>query len=115
MRKHYQFSLLLLLLFIIILQSSCKREIEVTQYEKASKAKMGIQSLSSSSGCVEDQDNGSAYDTLPRPTTLGYRLVNNPYSVANMQQASRNLYGTTTGITENISGMFALNLPIRSS
>ncbi len=91
----------LLLIFIIILPSSCKREIEVTQYEKASKAKTGVQAMSTSSGWVEDQDNGAAYDSLPRPTTLGYRLVNSPYSVANMQQASLNLYGTTSGITEN--------------
>lgn len=93
-----------LLLLLVIFPSSCKREIELTEKVNSLQAKMGkpgSQLLSNSPGCVEDQDNGSNYDTVPRPTTLGYRLVNNPYSVANMQQASLNLYGTTSGITEN--------------
>jgi len=82
---------------------SCKRDIEVLKTDTGiwATGSLSAQSLATSSGCVEDQDNGAAYDSLPRPTILGARLVGTPYSVANMQQASQNLYGTTSGITEN--------------
>jgi hypothetical protein len=51
--------------------------------------------------CWDDAEDGLAYDSLLKPTVLGARLVGSPYSVATMQQASRNLTGSTTGITEN--------------
>ena len=40
-------------------------------------------------------------DSVYTQTSLGYQLAGNPYSVANMQQASINLYGNNGGITAN--------------
>lgn len=51
--------------------------------------------------CWEDSEDGFLLDSILKPTILGARLIGNPYSVANMQQASRNLTNGIAGITEN--------------
>jgi hypothetical protein len=51
--------------------------------------------------CWEDSEDGLTFDSILKPTILGARLIGNPYSVANMQQASRNLTNGIAGITEN--------------
>lgn len=57
------------------------------------------QTVLSSGSCIEDVDEGLGYDTVLRPTILGYHLINHPYSLAIMQQAYTNLYGTANGVS----------------
>ncbi len=49
--------------------------------------------------CVDIMENDA--DTTDVPTILGNQLQGNPYSVANMQQASINLYGNANHIAMN--------------
>lgn len=52
------------------------------------------------SSCAEELEP-DGIDSVLTPTILGYQLSGNPYSVANMQQASINLYGNNGGIVAN--------------
>lgn len=95
---------LLPLLAVLMLHFSCTKDFQAEQAAQELKnSATGLQGQTAlaQSSCVEDQHNGSMNDSLPQPTVLGYHLVNNPYSVANMQQASINLYGNASGIVEN--------------
>lgn len=56
---------------------------------------------STSEACKEVLEPDWNDDSTQIPTILGYRLQNNPYSLANMQQASINLYGQSNGIAIN--------------
>ncbi len=95
--------LLVILGAVVAVPVSCKRDLQEQINAKALAATAGtINSESStlmpSTTCVEDQDNGIGMDTILTPTILGYRLIGNPYSLANMQQAYTNLYGNANGV-----------------
>jgi hypothetical protein len=51
--------------------------------------------------CWADGEDGNMADSILKPTILGARLLGNPYSVANMSQAFRNLTNSTTGVSAN--------------
>ncbi len=96
-----------LLLSVVIIISACKKEIKQQQGDSSLQKGPALQSNSAAASaaaapyCREDVENGSAYDTILKPTILGARLVGLPYSVATMQQASRNLTGGSASIREN--------------
>jgi len=97
-----------LLLFISILFMifffSCKKKdfdsIEKNNYSEAAAAKPNnLAALISGGTCIEDLYDPSDYDSILKPTILGYHLINHPYSLANMQTAYLNLYGSASGVT----------------
>lgn len=100
---NFRFSLLSSICGLLLLLTSCKRELdrqESVHNVTSSVSKAGlVTSLSTTSSCVEDQDLGNGYDSLPIPTILGNHLVNHPYSLATMQQAYTNLYGSANGVS----------------
>ncbi len=86
--------------FLLLFVYSWKKDIQ----EKENKIiqeefPTGSPGGSGSTSCVETLQNG--FDTVEAQTVLGFRLQNNPYSVAVMQQAALNLYGHTNGIAVN--------------
>ena len=74
---------------------------ETAELKATIETTSGISAVSSTGTCYQSLQPDTYHDTLLVRTTLGRRLTNNPYSVANMQQASRNLYGNATGISLN--------------
>lgn len=96
-------SLRLCLALLLLFLFSCKRDLEQIRNPTTLNTRMEatLSATSYSNGCVEDTDPGLNYDSIPQPTRLGQKLKGSPFSVSVMQQASRNLYGTTSGITEN--------------
>ncbi|MBS4064382.1 MAG: hypothetical protein KGZ74_07460 [Chitinophagaceae bacterium] len=94
---------------IVLSLNACKKDLKDTSSkninaDEAVSLSPELQSQSSGTGngyCWEDGEDGSAYDSVLKPTILGARLIGNPYSVANMQQASINLTNSNAGIVEN--------------
>ncbi len=89
---------------LAIIFAACQKDIQLEPSPTGKSGKMhsarsSLQLLTTS--CVEDQDIYNRPDTILIPTILGAHLINNPYSVANMQQAAINLYGTAAGVAEN--------------
>lgn len=76
---------LLLLLFwcLILVNFSCKKTFIDRQQD--SQIYSDIFSNASSSTCVEDAELGTRMDTILKPTILGYRLSNLPYSLTPMR------------------------------
>lgn len=91
---------LILIYFVLcLLLISCKKDFEQQSvYKSLPEEILGSRSQAMTSTCVEDEDVGSTMDTLLKPTILGYHLVNQPYSLAKMQQAYTNLYGNANGV-----------------
>jgi hypothetical protein len=84
----------LFLLFIsIVFIFSCKK----LAVEQTRSIPAIIQS-DASLPCVEDAEVATRMDTILKPTILGFHLVNTPYSLANMQQAYRNLNYVSSGV-----------------
>jgi hypothetical protein len=88
---------------VMVLGFGCKRDMDHLNHLNTSDlpgaSKSGFSNTTMASGtCIEDADDGLGYDTILKPTILGYHLVNHPYSLANMQQAYMNLYGTSSGV-----------------
>lgn len=103
-------TLLLILVFACLCISACQK----ASYEDLSKssnnsfpvslsklASANVSSLSSSQACRLPLQQDVKPDSILVPTRLGASLTGNPYAVANMQQASLNLYGTDQGIVAN--------------
>ena len=93
---------LLISLVLLITITSCKKDLagndaDETTLKSSAQSAAAVETMSSGT-CVEDFDGGSGYDTVLKPTVLGYMLINQPYSLANMQQAYINLYGTANGV-----------------
>jgi|GEM_PF-3123951 len=82
---------------------SCKKEIQSTDavVNASSKVEASGEMLLSSGTCNDILEPDWFDDSIQTPTVLGARLLNSPYSVAVMQQASQNLYGNSNGITIN--------------
>lgn len=89
------------LLIFAILLVSCKKPVYNEEEPMESLEKKLNSSTSSSVTCYEVLQPETNQDTAQTPTILGSRLLNNPYSLATMQQASINLYGTANGIVIN--------------
>lgn len=99
--------LLFILSFSLMIFASCKKEPfqeieadEVALQKKNARLAGSAQAMSSGT-CVSVVQSETVYDTLQTQTLLGYKLVNNPYSVTKMRQAYQNLYGTTATFTAN--------------
>lgn len=94
---------------IVLSLNACKKDLKDTSSkninaDESVSLSPELQSQSSGTGngyCWEDGEDGSVYDSVLKPTILGARLIGNPYSVANMQQASINLTNSSAGIVEN--------------
>lgn len=92
---------------ILLIANACKKEIKQQSDNFSAQKEIALQSglaavpTASSPYCREDAEDGLAYDSILKPTVLGARLIGLPYSVATMQQASRNLTGGSAGIAEN--------------
>lgn len=90
-----------LLLFTIV---SCRKDISGDGNSKgetplaSSTHSTAVSETTNTTACMEDFDDGMGYDTILKPTVLGYRLTNHPYSLANMQQAYLHLYGSDDGV-----------------
>lgn len=85
-------------LFVIVI--SCKKnDFKNLSDPKLASVSKTSTTASSSAGCVEDTADPLRYDSVLRPTILGYHLINHPYSLANMQQAYINLYGSASGVS----------------
>jgi hypothetical protein len=95
---HLLFFNLLIFLFI-----GCKKKDLETQTSNAASlnsiTSQKILSGPSGSSCIDDVDDGSGYDSILKPTILGYHLVNHPYSLTVMQQAYASLFGNANGVT----------------
>lgn len=90
----------LLFLFIVII--SCKKEVKEKQSTKDEFVYGNPPSGGSDENtCVEATELDWISDTISTETILGRTLINHPYSVPVMQQASINLYGGSHGITAN--------------
>ena len=88
-------------MFVTII--SCKKYLTGSDGDDNTALKTSTQSIGametiSSGTCIEDFDGGTGFDTILKPTVVGYQLINQPYSLANMQQAYINLYGTADGV-----------------
>lgn len=88
-------------MFVTII--SCKKDLTGSDGDDNTALKTSTQSIGametiSSGTCIEDFDGGTGFDTILKPTVVGYQLINQPYSLANMQQAYINLYGTADGV-----------------
>jgi hypothetical protein len=96
---------LLLLIFLMGSFVSCKKTAESYQNlsspNSVNRQTNNLSITSSSSGCAETLEPSTGADSVSTQTILGSRLLNNPYSVTNMQQASVNLYGNSVGISSN--------------
>ncbi len=94
-------------IFFPFLLASCKKDITPSnglneQTQKTNSPVWKVQGSGSGTGyCWEDAEDGSVADSVLKPTILGARLIGNPYSVANMSQALRNLTNSTAGVAEN--------------
>ena len=93
-------------LFLAVLFVTCKKDItSQSQNEKlqlsSNTKKTTTTSTLASSSCREELQPDWYADTIDVATQLGYTLVGNPYSVAVMQQAAINLYGSNQGIVAN--------------
>jgi hypothetical protein len=85
---------------------SCKKSIKEKEDVKAvSKTSSTLQQRDPGGGggtfCRTELEPDWYLDSVLTQTILGYQLIGNPYSVANMQQASINLYGNSNGIVAN--------------
>jgi hypothetical protein len=90
-----------LMLLCTVLVFACRKKdftSSQTLSSKQSTAK-GFSELMASGTCISDYNAGNGYDSILKPTILGYHLQNHPYSLTNMQQAYYNLYGSTSGVT----------------
>ena len=104
MKNSFLFIKCFILLFLITIFSCKKRDVghlsnvdskdSSTKFTGKSPSRVAI----SGGSCVEDTSNPTAYDSVLVPTVLGYHLVNHPYSLAHMQQAYTNLYGSASGV-----------------
>jgi hypothetical protein len=103
-RKHLIFIFSISIMALLL--QACKKEL-ITTDTLAKDGKNQISTLSaanSGSGngfCWEDREDGSLADSILKPTILGAKLLGNPYSVANMSQAFRNLTNSTAGVSVN--------------
>ncbi|RZM23851.1 MAG: hypothetical protein EOO88_24825 [Pedobacter sp.] len=93
-------------LVMVICCLACKKEIKHLKVENIVDEGLALSPTSAAVAsslpyCWEDSEDGLAYDSVLKPTILGAKLIGEPYSVAKMQQASLNLTGSSTGITEN--------------
>jgi hypothetical protein len=95
----------LLFFTIVFIANACKKETKELPDDASTKQSTALRTSSSAAAtfpyCWDDAEDGLAYDSILKPTILGARLIGTPYLVATMQQASRNLTGGSTGITEN--------------
>ncbi len=93
---------LLFFSFFIFLFIGCKKKDLETQTTNAANLNSitSQKTLSGPSGssCIDDVDDGSGYDSILKPTILGYHLVNHPYSLTVMQQAYASLFGNANGV-----------------
>jgi hypothetical protein len=86
---------------IVVIIYSCKKETEQPADPASQQSVASIAAAAPSAYCVEDAENGLAYDSILKPTILGTRLIGSPYSVTTMKLAASNLTGSNTSITEN--------------
>ena len=68
---------------------------------KINQMRLAANSTASTATCREELQPDNVSDTIDVPTQLGDTLIGNPYSVATMQQAAINLYGSAQGIVTN--------------
>ncbi len=97
--------LALIFFTVILVANACKKETKKETTEPIDERTTALRTSSAmsvnSSYCWEDAEDGLAYDSILKPTILGARLIDEPYSVATMRQASINLTGGSIGISEN--------------
>src|SRR5688572_21032683 len=75
--------------------TSCTRE----EDEKVLLDKLSVVNINSTTDCIENIDIGAYSVETPVPTVLGAPLNGAPFSVDNMKIAAKNLYGTSSGIS----------------
>lgn len=97
-------TLLLLTAVLLVIIISCKKN----DFKNLSDPNLSASSKTTSSAmlslsgfCISDTDDPAAYDSVLKPTILGYHLVNQPYSLTNIRQAYINLYGSSSGGEHN--------------
>jgi len=102
MKKTPLVQLFFLLLLNAFVFQSCKKEIQSKEADYINNRVAASRDILLSSGsCYETLQPDWFDDSAQTPTILGAHLLNNPYSVAVMQQASQNLYGNSNGISIN--------------
>ncbi len=87
---------------------SCTKQITIVDQKEEAIGLFAAPAMSPGGGgsyCVENQENGFAYDSILSPTILGSKLNGYPYSVAIMQQAAQYILGTSAGINVNAKYM----------
>jgi hypothetical protein len=102
MKKSPPQAALLFLFSLILLFSSCRKEVQEQTKELQEEFITGSPGGGGNTDfCMDPLENDSNYDSLEYTTVLGNQLIGNPYSVAVMQQAAINLYGNSHGIGVN--------------
>ena len=86
---------------------SCKKSFTSNEAElqdamlSSSASSAALASTGTTGYCWEDAEDPNRYDTLPRQTILGAKLLGTPYSLTNMRQAYLNLTGSNSGVVAN--------------
>lgn len=93
-------------LFLAVLFVACKKDITSQSQNEKQQLSLNTKKATSASNlalssCRQELQPDWYADTIDVATQLGYTLVGNPYSVAVMQQAAINLYGSNQGIVAN--------------
>lgn len=93
-------------LFLAVLFVACKKDIISQSQNEKQQLSLNTKKATSAStlalsSCRQELQPDWYADTIDVATQLGYTLVGNPYSVAVMQQAAINLYGSNQGIVAN--------------
>ena len=93
-----------LLAMLLTINYSCKKEAKEIQAPGNGSTQSTTNSQQQNREdelCRTELEPDWYFDSVSTSTILGYQLIGTPYSVANMQQASINLYGNSNGITAN--------------